>query len=131
MTQPVLMVFALRGNNRKAIPFAAMRLGIRLKPVAPAQYGQTLEALLDAPALKDAAEGGFEEEMLVMANFTPALAGRFLNELKRLGAAPIARKAVLTPTNRGWNARQLYEELGREHEAIKNTARAHEDPPAQ
>jgi len=127
MAQPVLLVFALKETNRRVVPFAAMRLGIRIRPVGPAEYDLTLDGLLRGPAQPgfDRGEGAFDEEMLLMADFTPALMNRFLQELKRMKAVPIARKAVLTPANRAWSARTLYGELGKEHEAVQNAGRAH------
>ena len=38
--------------------------------------------------------------------------------LKKNGAGRVDLKAVLTPTNAGWNSLELYEEIKREHEKM-------------
>ena len=64
----------------------------------------------------------FDEEMLVMAHFPPALVQAFLQGLRRAGVRPGGLKAVLTPTNAQWDSLALYTELCREREAIAQGA---------
>ena len=42
-----------------------------------------------------------------------------LNTMRRTEFPPVLLKAVLTPTNRTWDSRQLWQELRREHEAMR------------
>lgn len=60
----------------------------------------------------------FAEPFLVMCGLTDKQMNRFLMELRR-HEVPIGLKAVLTPTNRKWNAAKLYLELSRERAAYR------------
>ena len=44
---------------------------------------------------------------------------QLLNTMRRTEFPPVLLKAVLTPTNRTWDSRQLWQELRREHEAMR------------
>ena len=61
---------------------------------------------------------GFEDEMLVMANFPAGMMNTFLGLFRRMGIAPVALKAMLTPTNAAWDSEKLHEELAGEHRAM-------------
>ena len=64
-----------------------------------------------------------------MALFPAGMAQQFLLALKRAKLPPVALKAVLTPTNSRWNPSQLYQELCREREALRQGgATAHAQP---
>jgi hypothetical protein len=73
----------------------------------------------EAKALEERYEGKeLDSEMMVFAGLSgeqidKVLAGFRKNKIQRVNC-----KAVLTPTNRFWNAIQLFEELKREHEAM-------------
>ena len=67
----------------------------------------------------------FPEPMAVLAGFFGARLDNTLLALRRAGVR-IDRKAVLTAANRQWTALALYEELGREHEAMRSHLRAHQ-----
>ena len=68
---------------------------------------------------------GFEDEMLMMANFPAGMMNTFLGLFRRMGIAPVALKAVLTPVNAEWDSVRLHEELLREHEAAAKGGKAH------
>ena len=79
--------------------------------------------LMQTQEARDVAEGqsgeqAFSDEMLVMAYFPQGMMNVFLQGLRRAGVAPVALKAVLTPTNAAWSSAQLHEELSREHAAM-------------
>lgn len=60
-----------------------------------------------------------EQEMLVMAGISPDRLNIVLQAIKKAGIGPIPYKAVVTETNQHWKARELFEELRKEHEAMK------------
>ena len=62
--------------------------------------------------------GSMSLRMLLMAYFPDKLIDRLLAGMKAKGMA-IPRKAVLTPTNAGWNSAQLFAELSREAARFK------------
>lgn len=134
MKQPVLLMYNLSGERARAISMAAMRLKIRVRSVAAEEYGLPLAILC---GLEDAAEEGaqtaqpFEDEMLVMALFPAGMMNAFLQAMRRMGIAPVALKAILTPTNAAWDSVRLHGELSREREAIlAGAGAAHEMPKA-
>lgn len=128
MKQAVLLCYNLAPEKAQKIRLAAMRLKIRVRPVAKEEYGQTLAALCGMEETTDAAYGGagFEDEMLVMANFQTAMMNTFLGLFRRMGIAPVALKAILTPTNAQWDSEKLHAEIASEHEAMmKGNGAAH------
>ena len=128
MKQAVLLCYNLAPEKAQKIRLAAMRLKIRVRPVAKEEYGQTLAALCGMEETTDAAYGGagFEDEMLVMANFPAGMMNTFLGLFRRMGIAPVALKAILTPTNAQWDSEKLHAEIASEHEAMmKGNGAAH------
>lgn len=128
---PALLMYNLEGERARRLRMIAMMLKIRVRPVAPEEYGERLAALagLEAPAGAPA-EAPFDGEMLVFAEFSNALLDRFLSEMKRAKLS-VALKAVLTPTNAQWTSARLRGELDREREALRAGRAAHkkEDNP--
>lgn len=122
MKQPVLLCYNLSGEKMQKIRLAAMRLKIRIRPVEEDEYAQTVAALCGLEEKTDAAYvgAGFEDEMLVMANFPAGMMNAFLGLFRRMGIAPVALKAMLTPTNAAWNSEKLHAEIAGEHQAMMN-----------
>ena len=122
MKQPVLLCYNLSGEKMQKIRLAAMRLKIRVRPVEEDEYAQTVAALCGLEEKTDAAYvgAGFEDEMLVMANFPAGMMNAFLGLFRRMGIAPVALKAMLTPTNAAWDSEKLPAEIAGEHQAMMN-----------
>ena len=122
MKQPVLLCYNLSGEKMQKIRLAAMRLKIRVRPVKKDEYAQTVAALCGLEEETDAAYvgAGFEDEMLVMANFPAGMMNAFLGLFRRMGIAPVALKAMLTPTNAAWDSEKLHAEIADEHQAMMN-----------
>lgn len=122
MKQPVLLCYNLSGEKMQKIRLAAMRLKIRVRPVEEDEYAQTVAALCGLEEENDAAYvgAGFEDEMLVMANFPAGMMNAFLSLFRRMGIAPVALKAMLTPTNAAWDSEKLHAEIAGEHQAMMN-----------
>ena len=115
----MILVFNIPADKLAKLRFTCMRLGVQVRPVEKADYGQSIGALCgmaertEAPAPEET----FTEDMLVMANFTQQLANRLLAALKQ-GRLPIRLKAVVTPTNAQWDPVRLHSELTAEREAF-------------
>ena len=122
MKPPVLLTYNLHGERAAKIRMAAMRFRVRLRVVERREYARPLGELVESGPDGDWNGKAFDEEMLVMAHFPPALVQAFLQGLRRAGVRPGALKAVLTPTNAQWDSRALYTELCREREAISQGA---------
>jgi len=92
----------------------------RVRPVLPAEYGETLAALCGMEPLASipAKETSFTAEMLVLAHFPGDLLTRFLNGFRQAGITPVMLKAVVTDTNAHWDSLSLYQELSAEHDAL-------------
>ena len=93
---------------------------VRLRPVKPEEYGKpvgALAGLLPDTGLPQAAIP-FQEEMLVLCGFSERALDAFLRGFRKSGMAPVALKAVLTPSNAAWNSTQLCAELRQEHAAM-------------
>lgn len=116
---PMILVFNLSAEKLSKLRFTCMRLGVQVRAVEAADWGQPMGALCGLAPRSDvpAPETSFSEEMLVMANFTQALANRLLAALKQ-ARLPIGLKAVLTPTNVHWTPVQLHAELSAERAAL-------------
>lgn len=111
---PLLLCIGMDENQLMRIAFIASGLGIRVKAVTPAEWGQTIGALcgLDTPA-PGPAKDRVQEPMLVMAFFDSALMDQLLRELRTNGQT-VRLKAVLTPHNRRWTCGALCRHLSLE-----------------
>lgn len=78
---------------------------IRVRPVEKAEYAQTIAALCGAEDAREAAYtgAGFEDEMLVMANFPAGMMNTFLGLFRRMGhrARWRSRQCLRRPTRHG------------------------------
>lgn len=102
---------------------------VRLKKVAPEDYGKTLGALAGLPAAAQPPEhtdagacGSFCEPMLIFAGIEDRKLDHMLQSL-RMQKVRLPYKAILTPTNCTWTPAQCFAELCREHEAMQAAAR--------
>ena len=121
-----MLVFNMDGARRAKLNMLCMRHRIRIRAVEPEEFGLTLGALCGKTEAGEKAEvAPFEEEMIVMADFTTTLANAFLMGWRQMKQKPIRLKAVLMPTNVGWTAAELYRELDEENRAVTAGGQAH------
>lgn len=96
---------------RKA-KFALLPLKIRTKVVSKSDYNQPLGYLAGIkeiePAETEFDGNGFDEEMIVMHNFTSKTVDGLIRALNKCGVGRVPLKAVITSTNKDWNSVQLY-----------------------
>lgn len=108
--------------NILALEAAVKPLGVELVPVGRTDYNKPLAVLagLDSTEgpIAPYAGGPLGGRMLVLCGLDDKL-DELLPALNRAGAGPECLKAVLTPQNRGWTALALYQELLREHQAMR------------
>ena len=57
----------------------------------------------------------FQEEMMVLKDFSSAQMDSFLAFFRENQIPPVALKAMLTPVTQHWSSIQLHDELSREH----------------
>ena len=96
---------------RKA-KFALLPLKIRTWAVSKSEYNHPLGYLAGIkeiePAETEFDGNGFDEEMIVMHNFTSKTVDGLIRALNKCGVGRVPLKAVITPTNKDWNSVQLY-----------------------
>ncbi len=124
LPRPTVLLYGIREEGRRRqITDWLRRAGIRPVEVAPADYRQPLGSLLTLPgfaSLPGAHLGpAFREEMLVMFAFREGMLSDFLRFFRDAGLAPVALKAMITPTNIQWSSLELYEALREEHAQIQ------------
>ena len=117
--RPTILTFNLNETRLSKLRFLCMKLGLLVKPVPAEDFCQPISALC---GLSEAAEStsaeSFPEEMLIFCHMDNAQVNRFLQTAKQMRFAPVALKAILTPTNAEWTPLQLRDELKQEREAI-------------
>lgn len=105
MAVPTVLLYNLDTDKGRQIKLLCLTMKLRARSVSPAEYSLTLSDLLSGKTAEgQAAEKTFPEEMLVMADLTPAQTDRFLQGFRRKKIPPVALKAVLTATNAGWDS---------------------------
>lgn len=106
---------------RKA-KFALLPLKIRTKSVDKSEYGQPLGFLAGIkgiePSNDECNEPCFEEEMIVMHNFSSKTVDGLIRALNKCGVGRVPLKAVITQTNKDWNSIQLYNAVKADYEEM-------------
>ena len=118
--KPIILLYHLPEGERLAkIKRALFPLGMKLRAVKKEEYLEPVGYLAGVKELVSCGEvytgDDFEKEMMVMAGLTSRQVDMVILALRKTGAGRIDYKAVLTPTNQGWNALTLYGELAKEH----------------
>ncbi|MCC8065830.1 MAG: DUF3783 domain-containing protein [Clostridiales bacterium] len=122
-----------KGTKVRKVKSVLVRLGIRIKNITPDQFDEQVGTLAGLEEFtgkrqviseneEEARTGEISEELLVLCNFTESSLDRLLRELRKSNAT-VALKAVLTETNSAWSFYELYQEVRREHEEMKNMVR--------
>lgn len=132
MKETVLYFTPKKTPQTAALKGLLIRMGIRIKNIAPEQANEQVGALAGvagfekagAPAADDPeATAKLQEEMLVLCNFSEARLDALLQGMRKFGVR-IALKAMLTESNCSWTFLQLYEELQEEHARMNKVAQA-------
>ena len=123
MKETVLYFSPKKTPQTAALKGLLIRMGIRIRNIAPEQVQEQVGALAGAAGFEKSGAAStadpealekLQEEMLVLCNFSEARLDALLQGMRRSGIR-IALKAMLTESNAGWTFLQLYEELLKEH----------------
>lgn len=124
----LILSYNLPAKHLAKLRMAAMKLGVRVRPVEKREYLQSLGSFTGLLGTFESVYDGenFPELMLVLCGFSQPMVNTFLSLLKASRLPPVPLKAVLTETNQGWNSLELHDELKQEHEAMTAGKSAHE-----
>ena len=112
--EPMVLCVGMTPDKNMRLSIAAMKLGIRIRPVKEEEWGQPLSALCGLDGQKKSlAKVTVGEEMMVMAFFPDPLMDQWLAVLRQNGLT-VRLKAVLTEHNRSWDCGRLYAALSQE-----------------
>lgn len=126
--RPTILTFNLTDARLSKLRFLCMKLGLAVKPVPTEDCCQPLSVLCGLSDPADAAPAeAFSEEMLVFCHMDNAQVNRFLQTAKQMRFAPVALKAILTPTNAAWTPARLCAELKDERAAVMQGTTTHEE----
>ncbi|MDO4339265.1 MAG: DUF3783 domain-containing protein [Eubacteriales bacterium] len=125
ITGPQILLYNLRDDERtRRIRQYLNKTGIAFRTVTAPDFLQPLGYLFEIPGFERNPQfnlgGNFQDEMLVLKDFSSEQLDQFLQFFKANGIPSVRLKAILTPINRHWNSLQLYEELTQEHKAMTN-----------
>ena len=118
---PMVLCYNVQPEKLGRMRVLALRLGIRLRVVAPEEFALPVGALagvLEPPA-EPAAIEPFADEMILMAHFRPGMLDAFLNGFRQSRIPSVKLKAMLTETNAAWTAPALYAAIREEHEQME------------
>lgn len=122
MRETVLYYNPLPSPKVMKLKGVLVRMGIRIKNIAPEQVMQQVGYLAGLPGFEEQAIVGelplVDEEILVMKDFTSQRLDELLFNLRKSGVEKIQLKAVLTESNSKWTFFQLYQEIKEEHEKM-------------
>lgn len=118
----IALLYNLKDEKKlAALRFALIKHGVRARSVLPEEYTHPvgyLCALAGFAGAEDAAQGSFDDEMLVLGGLSSAQLDGVLNTL-RARHVSIALKAAVTEENAQWSSLRLHEELRQEHAAMR------------
>ena len=126
--RPTLLTFNLNETRLSKLRFICMKLGLAVRPVPAEECCQPISALCGLTEQAEASPAeAFPEEMLIFCHMDNAQVNRFLQTAQQMRYAPVALKAILTPTNAEWTPVQLCAELKDERAAVMKGEAAHEE----
>ena len=126
--RPTILTFNLNETRLSKLRFICMKLGLAVRPVPAEECCQPISALCGLTEQAEASPAeAFPEEMLIFCHMDNAQVNRFLQTAKQMRYAPVALKAILTPTNAEWTPVQLCAELKDERAAVMKGEAAHEE----
>lgn len=120
----VVLLYNFERTRLQAVRKAIAPLKAEIKTVPKSKYTQPIGYLVgidgfSAGNAKNVAES-FSEEMLVMYGFGSEMIDVLIAALKMGGVGKIDLKAVVTPSNIGWNSITLYKAVKADCEAMNS-----------
>ena len=118
-TKELVLLYNFDSDRAKAIKLVLFKLGIRFKVIPSNDYHHPLGYLIGlkdfTPSATPEIQLQFNDEMLVLFQFSSNRIDQLLLEFKKSKIEKIALKAIVTPNNVYWSSHELCEELKKEH----------------
>lgn len=118
LTMKKILLFQVDNPMKVKLAVATMRL--RVESIPMEKFNQTVESLLNGSKEEEESYQGEKPEgsLLLMCGLSNSEVDQVLYRL-RSQKITTTYKAVLTPTNLGWNVLELYQEMKKEKEEIE------------
>lgn len=121
--KPTILIFNINDKVRFGNMIRALLpLGIRIRKINKNEYLQPIGYLAGAKDLQPVEEEyrgeELEDEMMLMIVPGNSYIDKILLAFRKAKISSVSYKAILTETNKHWNALQLFEELKKEHEKM-------------
>lgn len=117
-----VLLFHVGREKEQKIRALCSACGIQSCVIGKEKYEESLGAVAGIIGMKQTNNlyrgADFPTEMMVFSGIDSQSLDVFLAKYREAGIAPVSLKAVLTPYNVHWNARQLYKELLKEQAAF-------------
>ena len=120
--QGKVLSFGLEAEENKKLKMLCEMVGLRLRKVQPAEYGQPVGSFAGVVPQKDGAQPQKElsGKMLIFAFVSDRQLDVMLSGIRTARIAVGSYKAVLTETNAAWDVPTLFAELCREREELND-----------
>lgn len=123
--KPIALFYNFSEERFRKARFFLAPFKISAKAVLKENFNQPIGFLAGIEGIKQSEEkyngDEFSEEMIVMHNFTNELVEALIKALIKSGIGRVPLKAVITPSNKDWNALTLYKAIKADHlEIMKN-----------
>ena len=120
MSQTQILLYNFKDEDRlRQIRRYLNRHRISVRMVQQPEYLESLGLLFEIPGFSKNPVfnlgKNFQEEMMVLKDFSSAQMDDFLAFFRENQIPPVALKAMLTPVTQHWSSIQLHDELSREH----------------
>ena len=126
MMKKTVLLYHFDETELPKVRRALLPLKFRIRAVGKEEYSYPIGVLA---GVDEADENGYpahtEEfgRLVVMGGLLSVEIDKVILGLRKAGFGREVLKAVITPTNRGWNAFELYREIHREHEQLSGGAK--------
>ena len=119
--KPTVLTFQLPAKHLAKLRMAAMHMGLAVRPVAVHEYLQPIGSFTGrCGSFESLYDGkGLPEPMLVFSGLPQGLLSPLLDAMRAAKIPPVSLKAVLTPSNEGWNTLELFQALCDERDALR------------
>ena len=115
----IVLIYNCSGPKFTKLGHIFAMLGLRMRRIQPAQYGQPLLELAQGVEGAAVEAEAFPENMLVFCGLNQAFLNQLLEVIRLAKLPDIPLKAILTEYNQNWDSVKLHDELLAEKQKIE------------